>query len=255
MTHATEQREGPYSQPGQSGQPGKAGKPEKKRLRDRTVTLTISLPKAFFGALFFLFVLVWVFIFGILIGRGHNPEEVVPELAKVMPDSSGTSQSAPPPADEVLQSRDLKYHDSLKGKGATQPPRVSPSPAPQKPTAQPGATPTAKPADTSKPTPQPQKPTAQSSVPPVDPDQDQTVYNYLYQVAAFNNARQAQTMQSKLQNGGLNTKVTETQANGSTWYRVLVSFKGKPEDTRKLRQKLSEHGISNVILRGKAPAS
>lgn len=250
MTQSPEQRDNTNAQP---------AKGEKSRLRDKTITITLSVPKAVFSVLFSLFVLVWVFIFGIMLGRGHNPEEVVPDLAKVMPTPAATP-TAPAPVDEVLQPRDLKYHDSLKGKNAAQPPRaVTPSPAPavapkpapqqQKPAVTPKPAPT-KPAESATPPPTRQTPTAVSA-----PEQDQTVYSYTYQVAALNEMKQAQILQQKLQKSGISAKITETQANGKTWFRILVNFKGKPEDTRKLREKLATHDITNIILRGKTPAN
>lgn len=232
-------------------------KGEKSRFRDQSVTITLSMPKALFGLLFSLFVLVWVFIFGIMLGRGHNPEEVVPELAKVMP-APPAALPVPAPADELLHKRDLKYHDSLKGKNAAQPPRVTaPASAPQ--AGQQSGQPQARqqPDLASKPaTPKPAATPKRAQPPqPAAPDQDQTVYNYVYQVAAFNQLQQAQSLQQKLQRGGMTVKVTETQANNRTWFRILVNFKGKTEDTRKLREKLAEHGIQNIILRDKVPAT
>lgn len=241
MTQSPEQRDGNGTRP---------AKGEKSRLRDRTVTITISLPKAVFGVLFSLFVLVWVFIFGIMLGRGHNPEEVVPELSKVMP-TPANPQAAPAPVDEVLQPRDLKYHDSLKGKNASGPPRAAtPSPVPQQsPTATPRPV-TPKPAE-----PSTTPPVRQTPAPASASGQDQTVYNYVYQVAALNDMKQAQTLRQKLQNDGISAKVTETQANGKTWFRILVYFKGKPEDTRMLREKLAAHKIPDIILRDKKAAN
>jgi cell division protein FtsN len=255
MTQSPEQRDGSNAKP---------AKEEKSRLRDKTITITLNVPKAVFGVLFSLFVLVWVFIFGIILGRGHNPEEVVPNLAKVMP-APADPQPASALVNEVLQPRDLKYHDSLKGKDATAPPRAAtPAAAPAQQqssaqqTGQAGQQTQQKPAPTPKPA-QPAKgeqqpPARQTAQPMASADQDQTVYNYIYQVAAFNNLLQAQTMQQKLQRDGVAAKVAETQTNNRTWFRVLVNFKGKQEDTRKLREKLAAYGIPNIILRDKKPA-
>ena len=80
------------------------------------------------------------------------------------------------------------------------------------------------------------------------------MYNYVYQVAAVKNAAGAESMRQKLQKGGISARVTQSESNGVMWYRILVSFKGNPEDTRKLREALAPHGISTIILRGKAPA-
>jgi len=233
----------------------KAGR---KRLRDRTFSFTLTLPKAVFGACFSLFVLVWVFIFGIMLGRGHNPEEMVPELAKVMPAPGSSGAPASPPLspdaqpqgnmNEVLQPSELKYHDSLKGKDVREKPRAAATP------------PEAAPTQTG-PAPAPPQPAAKAPAPAQPPvasrtsaSQDQTVYDYVYQVAAFNSSAGAAAMRKKLQNGGLAAKVDQSESNGTTWYRIMVSFRGKPEDTRGLREQLTAYGLKTPILRGKTPA-
>lgn len=226
---------------------------KRTRLRDRKITVSLSLPKALFSVCFSLFILIWVFIFGVMLGRGHNPEEVVPELTRVMP-SPASPAPAPEtnPMNEVLQPQDLKYHDTLKAadrpRPAPQPTASAPEPPapakPQKPTA-----PAAKP----QPAPAPQPPA--KPVVPASRGDDQTVYNYQYQVAAFTNSAAAQTMQKKLQSGGLSARIAESKSGGTTWYRIMVSFKGNPEDTRALRTKLASYGISDIILRGKNPAN
>lgn len=220
---------------------------ERTRLRDRTIGITLTLPQAVFGALFALFLLVWVFIFGIMLGGGYNPEDTVPELARVMPapgPPAAPSGPAPGPEpvpdvpprgnmNEVLQSRDLQYHDSLKERDVREGSRAAP---PSPPPAQPAA-----------------QASASARPPAASQSQDQTVYTYVYQVAAFNNASGAEGMRKKLQGGGLTAKVDKSVSNGTTWYRIMVSFRGKPEDTRALRERLAAYGINAIILRGKAP--
>lgn len=225
----------------------KAGR---KRLRDRTFSFTLTLPKAVFGACFSLFVLVWVFIFGIMLGRGHNPEEVVPELAKVMPASPPLSPDSQPQGNmnEVLHPSELKYHDSLKGKDVQEKPRAA-------------ATPPEAALPQTAPNPAPPQPAAKAPAPAQPPvasrtsaSQEQAVYDYVYQVAAFNSSAGAEILRKKLQNGGLAAKVDQSESNGTTWYRIMVSFRGKPENTRKLREQLAAYGIKTLILRGKTPA-
>ena len=240
MSQSPQQRDGKGS-----GVPDRSdGVGSRIPLRDYKITITLTLPRAIFSFLFLIFLLIWAFIFGIMIGRGHNPEEAVPELARVMP--KPTTQTSPPVDEDinvVLPSQELKYHDSLKGNDI---PVLSPKPSPT-------------PQQTPQP-PTPAKPAAQKPTPPAQPvesaiaqqpDQDQSVYNYTYQVAAFNNIAAAQTMQKKLQNGGFSTKISQADSNGTTWYRILVLFKGKPEETRALRTKLAPYGISTLLLRGK----
>lgn len=214
-------------------------------LLGRTVTITLSLPKAVFSVLFVFFILIWVFIFGIMLGRGHNPEDVVPELAKVMPAPAATAEPGPETA-EVLPRSELQYHESLKGKNAGEKPRVVPV-APPPPPAQEQAA--AKPAEKSA-----EKPAPQKSPPAGERDKDQAVYNYLYQVAASNNAESADALRKKLEAAGFSARVVRSVSNNATWYRILVSFRGRPEETRTLRGKLAEFGIKDIILREKAPS-
>ena len=243
------------------GNTGSAGQRTHIHFWDKTFTFSVSLPKLIFGSLFSLFLLVWVFIFGIMLGRGHNPEDLVPDLAKVMPTPIPQTETATTGImDTVLQPQELKYHETLKAKD---PPPPSPAtltqsdPTPQN---QPQQTRTEAP----KPTSSPATPTADKTAPQRTAqvasnkdksDQDKTVYNYIYQVAAFNNVASANTLQKRLQDGGFSAQIAQNMFNGTTWYRILVSFKGTQDDLRTLRTKLSTFGIPNVILRGKAPAN
>ncbi|MDR3073819.1 MAG: SPOR domain-containing protein [Deltaproteobacteria bacterium] len=245
-----------------------ASRAERKGLLGKTVTISLSLPKAVFGASLFFFVLIWAFIFGIMLGRGHNPEETIPGLAKVMPSPSAPAE-APPQGDAgaVLRPRDLQYHDTLKGKdvpakppAAVQPPTASPSPAPSQPAPSPTVP---SPPAAQRPTPAPSPPSVperpQSAPKPVTAGetkagQRQTLYNYVYQVAAFTNGAAAETLRKRLQQDGLSVKVAESVSNTTTWYRIMVAFKGTPDDTNKLRDALAAHGIRTVILREKTPA-
>ncbi len=251
---------------GGAGTPAKPDAARRTRLRDRTVTFSVSLPKAVFGALFSLFILIWVFIFGIMLGRGHNPEEIVPELASVMPSPPTPEETDGAEAvSEVLSKQDLRFHDALKGQETPQKPKPAAVP-PATQTARPqqrlpATAPAAPPAKTqaakTQAAPAQRKlPVAGQPAPPASPPQgqDQNIYNYIYQVAAFNNTAAAQVMQKKLRDSGLPATISQSESNGVTWYRILVSFTGRPEDTRSLRAKLASHGISAIILRGKTPA-
>ena len=256
----------PQGRDGRGGDPpkgtaGSVGQRTHTHFWDRTFTFSLSLPKLIFGSFFSLFLLVWVFIFGIMLGRGHNPEDFVPELAKVMPAPiPQTETAATGIMDTVLQPQELKYHETLKAK--------DPPPPSSSTLTQSDPTPQNQPPQTRTETPKPVSPpatfatdktapqrTVQAASNKDKPDQDKTIYNYIYQVAAFNNVASANTLQKRLQDGGFSTQITQSMFNGTTWYRILVSFKGTPDDLRILRTKLSTFGIPNVILRGKAPAN
>ncbi|MFW5733536.1 MAG: SPOR domain-containing protein [Oceanidesulfovibrio sp.] len=55
----------------------------------------------------------WVFIFGVLVGRGYRPEQTVPELARIMPSDNRTNATAGA-ENEVLKAEELQFYDLLK---------------------------------------------------------------------------------------------------------------------------------------------
>ncbi len=61
----------------------------------------------------------WVFILGILVGRGYRPEEAVPELAQIMPstETPATLESSQPPT--VLKPEELQFMEDLQGKAGS----------------------------------------------------------------------------------------------------------------------------------------
>lgn len=60
----------------------------------------------------------WVFILGILVGRGYRPEAAVPQIAQMMPTteaaSPGNTEPSAPPS--VLKPEELQFMDDLQGK-------------------------------------------------------------------------------------------------------------------------------------------
>ncbi len=267
------------------GKPG-GGPLPKNRPANRIYTFSFTLPKLLFGVLFSVLALTWVFIFGIMLGRGHKPEEQVPKLARMMPSalSSRNATLAPPPPAEVLKLEELKYQDTLKGrtvasappKPVEQPkPKVVEPPKPKKPEPKPAAKPEpAKPTASSakeqppkpaaKETPQAktaakETPKAQPGAPKPDPKAADKAkaesttgrFDYVYQVAAFKDAPPAEAMRAKLQGAGIKARVEKSQEGAVTWYRIMVPFRGKPEDTRSLRASLAQQGIPRVILHSK----
>ncbi|GAB6036297.1 SPOR domain-containing protein [Fundidesulfovibrio butyratiphilus] len=64
--------------------------------------------------------LVWVFILGVLVGRGYKPETAVPELAQMMPSAPApaTPEQKEPPT--VLKPEELQFMESLQGKKPTE---------------------------------------------------------------------------------------------------------------------------------------
>ena len=236
----------------------------------RVFTVTCTLPQFLFIFLFGLVSITWIFIFGVMLGRGHKPEDSLPRLAKAMPSPiAGDTIIAPPPPADVLQPDELHYHNTLKGRPAT-------SAMPSTPASKQNPPKTASPQDTAgamQPSPpsasvekkeQPKQTVKQAAAggkysqenakntpPPVPPDS----FDYVYQVAAFTTGPQAETLKNKLQAAGLKTSIEKQQVGATTWHKLLVFFRGRPEDITTIKNTLAKQGITHILLRSKKPLS
>lgn len=186
----------------------------------------------------FVICLVWTFVLGVLVGRGYKPEEAVPKLAELMPEAHQNA-TAPAPGDSgVLKPEELEFFDELQKKTEATAEKTVQSKAP--------SSPEPPPAETAKQeSPQQPAPKAESG--------DSGVFMYLYQTAAFRKPDQARNFRAKIEALGYSAAIETVTYGGNTWHRVLVNFKGTPEDTRKLKQDLGKIGVEKPLLRGKKP--
>ncbi len=76
--------------------------------------------------------LVWVFIFGVLVGRGYQPDTVIPEVAKVLPGETETAAGTPT-GEKVIEPEDLAFYDRLKQSSTPQERSMVARPVAEKP--------------------------------------------------------------------------------------------------------------------------
>lgn len=177
--------------------------------------------------------LVWVFIFGIIVGRGYRPEQAVPEIAKIMPDSGRAPIVAEQP--KVLQPEDLNFHEALRKDPPALPSEAAPmehAPARRVNRDAPIAI-----------APAPQAPAAEA--PAAKAPQSQ----WVYQAASFKDKGQAESLLRKIMAQGLATSLEQAPVNGVTWYRVLVTIKGTEKDNEAALADLSKIGLPRPLLR------
>ncbi|MFP4110013.1 MAG: SPOR domain-containing protein [Desulfonatronovibrio sp.] len=184
-------------------------------------TKTLSL-----GA-FVVLAMVWAFILGVFVGRGYNPEDVVPEISRVMPDA-GQSISVP----KVLRPEELEFFDRLKS-SPEQPQAGSQKQTLARTKLQP---------DIETP---PKK--------PLDPAEVET-FVYSYQVGSFQTIEKATKTQEQLARDGFSASIAQAFVNNEPWYRVIVEFESTDQNSEKMIQKLEDHGISQPLLRGRRPS-
>lgn len=198
------------------------------------------------------------FVLGVLVGRGHRPESAIPQIERIMPTENVPS---PGPSQEILKAEELQYSDQLAKKGpeaalsksidaverkAPEKPKAPEKAAevkkgekaavPAKPEAKPGAKAGA-------------KPEAKASA----ADEDNTRYDYTYQVASFPDENQAKDFLKRIKAKGLKASIENGAANGKPWFRVVVFFRGTPGETRGLKEKLASLGAAKPLMRGKTP--
>ena len=266
--------------------------------------------------------LAWVFILGVLVGRGYQPEKQVPELATLMPASKNATaeMTHDKEKNKVIKAEDLDYYANLKeqprSKGVTEssktessaekkqqePARELTAPAKAEPKKQaeseelktivpasPKATEAmtasknqekqeapkqaaapAKPKETVKPketakatTPAPAAKTAQvrpgmdapvSTTKTAEADSaDTQVYDYVYQIASLQDPNAALRFKNKVSKLGLKVEVTVVRSNSKVWHRVVVHFRGMPEETRGMKEKLEQVGVKKPLMTSKKP--
>ena len=225
------------------------------------IRFQVGLSGLFTALLFMLVGMVWAFILGVLVGKGYRPENAVPEIARLMPNTVVQNQTD---GQEVLRPEDLEYFDALrKGSSAKKAPvRKSETPAEEKKESRPAVQDA-----TVDVLPEPKK----RVLPPVvekqpaqvrdqaqpktdqDDDNDPTMYQYVYQVASFQDMASAGSFTRKVEAEAIKASISETKINGKTWYRVLVYFRGTPRQTRDLKSKLAQLGVDKPLMKSKIP--
>ncbi len=194
-------------------------------------------------------VMAWAFILGILVGRGYHPESVIPEIGWTSP--SLPTLSTPR---TVLQPEELRFHETLQERGSqpspeaprrAEPPRGS-APAWQAPQVQREASPD--------PVPDPvvaaPEPTGQAGL--AEPlETGEPRFEFVYQVASFQNDAQARSLQQSIASAGLPASVETGMVNDRQWYRVLVTVRGSQAEADLAKSRLQGLGIADPFLRAK----
>lgn len=204
-------------------------------------------------------IMAWAFILGILVGRGYNPESVIPEIGRIV---TPTTPPLSTPPRTVLQPEELRFHETLQERGSQPVPTVPRRTEPTRPTGQQGqqVAPQARqpledrlsgaPQSTARTQPSiPSETPVPSFVAP--PETSGPRFEFVYQVASFQNDAQARSLQQSITSGGLLASVEAGVVNGRQWYRVLVTIRGSQADADQAKLRLQDLGISGPFLRAK----
>ena len=212
---------------------------------------------------------VWVFILGLLVGRGYKPENAVPQVAQIMPTApSSMQENKEQPT--VLRPEELQFQDTLQGKKPPETVTVDSAKKPGEPPApalaaqQGGEAPVPTAALEKTPAPLPK---GQVATAPAQPDKkaaqiepakskdtkdakDAKVQKFqcTYQVAALDKKSQADSEVDRLKKKGIKGSVEEVKLEGKTLYRIMAHLKGTEME---IKQALEKAGAKKPILRDK----
>ncbi|SIN69049.1 SPOR domain-containing protein [Halodesulfovibrio marinisediminis] len=247
-------------------------------------TFSLRLPELIGLNVIILVGFVWVFIFGLLVGRGYQPEEAVPELKHIMP-SQQVAKAPPVPVEQnigaknstqsskktsaalpqstqqptsvaekkgsVIEPEQLNFFEQLKAKEASNSPATAPKPK----TAHVAAKrPAPTPVVAEQVVPMPKK-VATANQPAQKKEaaleKNTATFEYIYQVAASTNKEAATKLRNTISAKGFTTSLATAVIKTTKWYRVNVHFIGTPEDLSTFKSRLAGAGYNKPLLRKK----
>ncbi len=210
--------------------PGTVDPANEKKATKRRYTLSLSFAGLVSSVIIIIIALGWTFTFGVIIGRGYNPEKQLPELAKLLP----APEEQPAEEQEILKPEELNFMTELKQ---------------QTPTAE-------KPAAAQVAGKQPAPAVTESSQKEKTPSPSGMVRSdYVFQVVAYKKRDQADRLREKMEGEGLRTRMSieKDQKGRPKWYRVQVLLRGTEEDAAEAMEIVAGMGIKDPQLLSKKP--
>ena len=199
--------------------------------------------------------LIWVFVLGVLLGRGYKPETAVAEMAGIpVQETAVASDTVAEKKPEVLKPEELQFMENLKRKPVAPETGATTAKAKAEPvkTASADLTPVRK-----DPAPAPAA-VKESNAPEVKPVARKSAgssagYAYIFQCASFKNVKAAQELSGKIRKLGYSSNIESATIKGKTWHRVIATYKGPAEKMVDFKQGLAGIGIRQPFLKKRKP--
>ena len=219
----------PFSSRSSSRSSGGGDAGGEKKLSNRKYTISLSFSGLITSGIITIIAIGWIFAFGVIVGRGYNPEKKMPELARLLPPPEG--QDAPKEAKGILKPEELTFMTDL---NQAQP---AANAAPNKPEVK-----AAQPAVAATP-----KPEAVST--------DKAKYDFVFQAVAYKSRESADKLRERMDGDGLRTRMTiEKDKKGRPkWFRVQVLVRGTDADAAATKQILAKMGLKDATQVSKKP--
>ena len=203
----------------------------KRGSRTGNVLFSISWGGVVAVSLFMIIAMAWAFILGVMLGRGYQPETIVPQIARVMPKPEAVAPG--PEKQPILKPEELGFFERLKDapqRPAPEPEQKAARPAIQKEQAVSKPAPASSPEPATKPSPGPSR-------------------SVLFQVGSLRDKGAALKEEARMARLGLSAAVNPVIIKGAQWYRILVRASGTDADIAAVKQKLAKAGVKNPIIR------
>lgn len=205
-----------------------------KKNTPRKFNFSLSLAGLLSSVVFVGLALIWSFILGVIVGRGYHPQSLVLDSQKKSTAEKKQEKKQKIRESEVLKPEELEFYEVLShpeekaardsgaicrfsSKGEEKDSRVSS-----------------------------EKPEER-----LEKKQNVLRYLYTYQVAAFRDKKKALSLKKRINRTGLNCRLKKVHKNNKIWHRIFVTFKGRPQETRLIKEKLAHLGIENPFLKDK----
>ena len=207
------------------------------------LTITLSVGGVLASGIGLVVLLAWVFFFGIIVGRGYNPETTVPGAALLTQieqnPTAETSESAILSAEELTFFRELKQPEG----GAPATPATQATVKPSSAEASPATA---------------ARPAARETVSQkADSVTDNAkMLDFVFQVATYKSPEPAEALRERLEGLGMRTRLSseKTSSGKSRWYRVNVLLRGTEEAAAGIKADLAAIGIHDALIISRKPA-
>ncbi|WP_291321248.1 SPOR domain-containing protein [Desulfonatronospira sp.] len=196
-----------------------------KKKQESRFSLELTPGKTLTLGGFALLAIVWAFILGVFVGRGYNPEEILPDISRILPQKEEKQEDS-----VILRPEELEFFDRLRSE-PSRTPSAAPEPEPQ----------------------EPDQPLETAALPP-DPVPQAESFIYTFQVGSFQSMERAGGLQQRLYQEGFSASINRAFAGSEPWYRVLIEVETTPSQIDSFKQRLGEHGIDQPLLRHKRPS-
>ena len=199
-----------------------------KKMSGRKYTICLSFSGLITGGIIMIIAIGWVFAFGVIVGRGYNPEKKMPELARLLPPPEAQPGDVKE-AKGILKPEELTFMTDLKQ------PQAAANAAPDSKSGAKQARPAAQPA-------------APASPQPAAAPSDGAKFDFVFQVVAYKSRDHADGLRERMDGEGLRTRMTIEKDNRGRpkWFRVQVLLRGTDADAAEARQTLAKMGLKDA---------